>query len=84
MLTMLLQSLKAFLYPLPTLLAILLSQHTYLRVLLCIPLEYTGTDQICSIADGMHQRLRVIDDEPPRCDALLQPCHEVLAGGPRR
>ena len=56
---------KAFLHPLPILLAFLFRQRANLWVLLRVPLEHAGTDQVGGITHGMHQRLGVVDDEPP-------------------
>src|SRR3546814_12570974 len=80
MLAMVLQSLETFLHPLPILLAFLLRQRADLRMLLRVALEYARADQVGGITHGMHQRLGIVDDEPTRSNALLQPCHEVLAG----
>ena len=60
-----LQSLEALLHPLPILLAFLLRQRANLWVLLRIPLEHAGADQVGGIAHGMHQRLGVVDDRGP-------------------
>src|SRR3546814_17693499 len=71
---------RSLLHPLPILLALLLSKHAYLRVLSCVSLEHAWADQVSRVAHGMHERFRIIDDEPARNDSLLQPCHEMLAG----
>ena len=58
-----LQPLEALLHPLPILLGLLLCQHAHLWVFLCVPLEHARADQIRGVAHGMHERLRIIDDE---------------------
>ena len=75
-----LQSLEALLHPLPILQVLLFGQFAYMRVFLRIALEHARADQVGGVAHGMHQRFRIVDDEPPRGDAMFQPRHEVLAG----
>ena len=80
MLAVVLQPFEALLHPLPILLAFLFRQRAHLRVLLRISLEDAGADEVGGVAHGVYERLGVVDDEPPRSDTLLQPCHEVLTG----
>ena len=83
LLAMQLQPLEALLYPLPVLLALLLGQRADLRMLLRIALEYAGADQVGGAARGMHERFRVVDDEPAGSDALFQPCLLYTSPSPR-
>ena len=43
-----------------------------------------GADQVGRVAHRMHERLRVVDDQPAGSDTLFQPRHEVLARWLRR
>ena len=75
-----LQFLKALLYPLPVLHLVLFGERRDGRMLLGVTLEHARTDEVGGIGHGMHQRLGVVDDEPPSLDALLEPGDEMLAG----
>jgi len=71
---------KAFLQPLPVLLAFCLGEHGGFRVFLRVALEDAGADEIGGVVHRMHQGSGVVDDEFARGDSVFEPGHEVFGG----